>query len=55
VDVVHRLGRRKLKAARIGAGRNFLLCEAFVNDWLHAAAEAKPQATPIAISERRAG
>jgi excisionase family DNA binding protein len=25
---------RKLKAARIGAGRNVLVCEAFVDEWL---------------------
>lgn len=24
----------KCRAARIGAGRNLLLCEQFVNDWL---------------------
>ena len=31
----------ELKAARIGAGRNFLVCEAFVDDWLQASATKK--------------
>ena len=30
-----------LKAARIGAGRNFLLCESFVDDWLQEAARSQ--------------
>jgi UDP-N-acetylenolpyruvoylglucosamine reductase len=28
----------KLKAARIGAGRNLLVCEQFITDWLLASA-----------------
>lgn len=28
----------KLQAARIGAGRNFLVCEQFVDEWLSATA-----------------
>lgn len=32
----------KLKAARIGAGRNLLVCEAWVDDWLKASARDVP-------------
>lgn len=31
-----------LKAARIGAGRNVLLCEAYVDDWLKNSIREKP-------------
>ena len=30
----------KLRAARIGAGRNLLLCEQFVDEWLQESAKA---------------
>ena len=29
----------KLRAAKIGSGRNILLCEAFIDDWLQATVE----------------
>ena len=32
---------KKLLAARIGAGRNLLFCEEFLDRWLQAAAEAE--------------
>ena len=34
----------KLKAARIGAGRNVLLCEEFVSDWLKASVRTEDAA-----------
>ena len=57
---------RKLKAARIGAGRNVLVCEAFVDEWLtgsvfgpgvrNGLASAVPAETHVgagAVGERR--
>jgi hypothetical protein len=38
----------KLKAARIGAGRNVLVCEAFVDEWLTGSARRDPPS--IAVS-----
>ena len=42
----------QLKAARIGAGRNLLLCEEFVDSWLRGSVkqEQKEKAGPKAIS-----
>ena len=38
VKVIYRAIRdRSLKAARIGTGRNVLLCKEFVDEWLQAA------------------
>ena len=54
-DAVHRDSHGKLKAAHIGAGRNLLVCELFIDEWLNAAAATKPQAAPITVWVRRAG
>ncbi len=35
----------KLKAARIGAGRNVLVCEAFVDEWLTGSVHQDPPTT----------
>jgi hypothetical protein len=37
--------RGELKAARIGAGRNLLVCEAFVDEWLRASVRESPKQT----------
>lgn len=41
----------RLKAAHIGAGRNLLLCEAFVDEWLRGSIGNRPSddAEPIAL------
>ncbi len=45
----------QLRAARIGAGRNVLLCEDYVEAWLRATAAPKqPAAVPIVLHSRRA-
>lgn len=41
----------KLAAARIGTGRNILVCEQHVTDWLMRSASAEPGA-PIVLRER---
>jgi hypothetical protein len=44
VKLLYRAMRRgELKAAPIGAGRNFLLCEEWCDAWLRASAEKKPK------------
>ena len=35
----------KLKAARVGAGRNLLFCEQWCDQWLLATADERPPAT----------
>ena len=32
----------RLKAARIGAGRNVLVCEAFIDEWLNRSSRLEP-------------
>ena len=42
VKVIYRAIREgHLKAARIGNGRNVLLCELFIDEWLQAAVKRK--------------
>lgn len=43
----------RLKAARIGAGRNVLVCETYVDDWLTSSMRDKPNAEPIALVRSR--
>jgi hypothetical protein len=43
----------KLKAARIGSGRNILVCEAFIDEWLMRSAGEPVEETPPSI--RRVG
>lgn len=44
----------KLTAARIGAGRNLLVCEQHVDEWLMRAAKVAPGDNPIALRPRGA-
>jgi excisionase family DNA binding protein len=46
----------KLRAARYGAGRNYLLCKEWIDDWLVASAEAAHRAEsdrPVEMRARR--
>jgi hypothetical protein len=43
----------KCKAARIGAGRNLLVCEVFVDEWLSGSVNAAEGAS-IMVARRRA-
>jgi excisionase family DNA binding protein len=46
----------RLKAARIGAGRNVLLCEAFVDEWLQTSIRNERATEPaITLMRARAG
>ena len=45
----------RLRAARIGAGRNLLFCELWIDEWLTAGADCpQPPRTPRATTTRHA-
>ena len=40
----------RLKAARIGHGRNVLVCEAFVDSWLSESVDRRPEQNGVSTS-----